>query len=289
MLGAGITSVAEFFYLNGAGNDHAESAIRAARDTGIRLVLARTWMDAPYAPAAFRESVEQAAARTRDLMQAHPEANVCVAPHSLHAASPEMIQAAAAFARDCDCMLHIHVAEAAYEGEETLARFGAPPVTLLEQLGRFERTDRRDSRDLSLRGGEEYACRRGCARRAQSHDEPVSGRRHLRRRGTARARRSDWVRHGCRRPAFANRRDARRGVAAKTSHGSMVAHQRPPSPLRWQPPRVRVRWRSMPAISSTARRPTTSCSMPRASMPWSPALNAVVYRGRRCLGSSRLR
>ena len=141
MLGAGITSVAEFFYLNGAGNDHAESAIRAARDTGIRLVLARTWMDAPYAPAAFRESVEQAAARTRDLMQAHPEANVCVAPHSLHAASPEMIQAAAAFARDCDCMLHIHVAEAAYEREETIARFGATPVTLLEQLGALnERT-----------------------------------------------------------------------------------------------------------------------------------------------------
>ena len=46
MLAAGITTVAEFFYLNGAGNAHAEAAIRAARDTGIRLVLARTWMDA---------------------------------------------------------------------------------------------------------------------------------------------------------------------------------------------------------------------------------------------------
>ena len=32
MLAAGITTVAEFFYLNGAGNAHAEAAIRAARD-----------------------------------------------------------------------------------------------------------------------------------------------------------------------------------------------------------------------------------------------------------------
>lgn len=135
MLAAGITSVAEFFYLNGGGNEHAEAAIRAARDTGIRLVLARTWMDAPYAPPEFRESIELAAERTRALMQANPEANVCVAPHSLHAASPEMITAAAAFARDHDCMLHIHVAEAAYEGEETVARFGASPIALLDRLG----------------------------------------------------------------------------------------------------------------------------------------------------------
>ncbi len=52
MLAAGITTVAEFFYLNGGGNQHAQAAIRAACDTGIRLILARTWMDAPHAPAA---------------------------------------------------------------------------------------------------------------------------------------------------------------------------------------------------------------------------------------------
>ena len=50
MLAAGITTVAEFFYLNGAGNAHAEAAIRAASDTGIRLVFARTWMDSDHAP-----------------------------------------------------------------------------------------------------------------------------------------------------------------------------------------------------------------------------------------------
>lgn len=141
MLAAGITTVSEFFYLNGEGNEHAEAAIRAARDTGIRLVLARTWMDAPYAPAAFRESIDTAAQRTRDLMRRYPEAHVCVAPHSLHAASHEMIRAAAAFARGNDCMLHVHVAEARYEGEETLRRFGCTPVALLDRLGALnERT-----------------------------------------------------------------------------------------------------------------------------------------------------
>lgn len=134
MLAAGITTVAEFFYVNGAGNEHAEAAIRAADDTGIGLVLARTWMDADYAPAQFRETAGVAAARTRELMQRYPRANVCVAPHSLHAASPDMIRAAACFAREFDCTMHVHVAEAQYEGRQTLDRFGATPMALLDRL-----------------------------------------------------------------------------------------------------------------------------------------------------------
>lgn len=138
MLAAGITSVAEFFYLNGAGNAHAAEAIRAAADTGIRLAFARTWMDSDAAPPQFRESIATASQRTRELMDAYPRANVCVAPHSLHAASNEMIRAAAEFAREFGCRMHVHVAEAAYEGERTLERFGATPVELLERLGALD-------------------------------------------------------------------------------------------------------------------------------------------------------
>jgi 5-methylthioadenosine/S-adenosylhomocysteine deaminase len=141
MLAGGITTVAEFFYLNGEGNAHAEAAIRAARETGIRLVLARTWMDAPYAPREFREEVDVAAARTGELMDRYPDANVCVAPHSLHAASHAMIRAAAEFSRERDCMLHVHVAEARYEGEQSLAQYGRTPIALLDDLGALgERT-----------------------------------------------------------------------------------------------------------------------------------------------------
>jgi 5-methylthioadenosine/S-adenosylhomocysteine deaminase len=134
MLAAGITTVAEFFYLNGNGNAHAEEAIRAAYDAGIRLVFARTWMDVDYAPAAFRETIQQAAERTRTLMDQFPDIDICVAPHSLHAASPEMIRACAEFAAAADCMMHIHVAEAKYEGAQTLDRFGSTPIVLLQTL-----------------------------------------------------------------------------------------------------------------------------------------------------------
>lgn len=135
MLAAGITTVAEFFYLNGAGNAHAQHAIRAAQDAGIRLVFARTWMDADYAPQAFRESIEKAEERTDALMREFPREHICVAPHSLHAASHDMIRAAALFSQQRDCMLHVHVAEAQYEGAQTLERFGATPISLLQKLG----------------------------------------------------------------------------------------------------------------------------------------------------------
>lgn len=138
MLAAGITTVAEFFYLNGLGNERAESALHAARDAGIRLVFARTWMDADYAPPQFRENIEDARQRTLALRADHPWANVCVAPHSLHAASPDMIRAAAEFARTQGCAMHVHVAEAAYEGEATLAKFGATPIALLDRLGALD-------------------------------------------------------------------------------------------------------------------------------------------------------
>ncbi len=135
MLAGGVTTVAEFFYLNGNGNAHAEAVIEAARETGIRLVLARCWMDAPAAPEAFRESIDTAAKRTRELMANFPDANVCVAPHSVHAASFDMIRAAGEFAREADCRLHIHLAEAAYEGEQTAKQSGMTPLRLLESLG----------------------------------------------------------------------------------------------------------------------------------------------------------
>ena len=86
----------------------------------------------------FRETIEVAAERTRDLMERYPDANVCVAPHSLHAASHAMIRAAGEFARQFDCMLHVHVAEAPYEGEATREHFGKSPIALLDELGALD-------------------------------------------------------------------------------------------------------------------------------------------------------
>ena len=138
MLLHGATTCVDFFYLQDSGNENAEAVIRAARDVGIRLVLARTMDDWEGAPARYRETPAEAARRTTELIRAHAaDATVTVqpAPHSPHGASPAMIRAGWEVAEAAGTKFHIHVAEGQYEGQRTLAEHGATPMRLLDKLG----------------------------------------------------------------------------------------------------------------------------------------------------------
>lgn len=134
----GVTTCVDFFYLQDEGNENAEAVIEAARAIGMRLVLARTMYDWEGAPRRYRESVGDAARRTRELIDRHrgdPTVLVQPAPHSAHGASPAMIRAGWEVAEAADTSFHIHVAEGRYEGERTLAEHGATPIRYLDKLG----------------------------------------------------------------------------------------------------------------------------------------------------------
>lgn len=138
-LRSGVTTTTDFFYLHDGGNDNARQVIRAAGDIGIRLVLARTFydLDAPTtAPKRYRESVEDAAARFKELAAEFaddPLVSVQPAPHSLHAAAPETLVVARDLARELDVPWHLHLAEASYEVDLTRERYGTTPVRLLSR------------------------------------------------------------------------------------------------------------------------------------------------------------
>src|SRR4029453_9512916 len=96
MLLAGVTTCVDFFYLQDEGNENAEAVMGAARAIGIRLVLARTMYDWAGAPKRYRESVEDAGRRTRELIVAHRGDETAVvqpAPHSPHGAPPAATRA----------------------------------------------------------------------------------------------------------------------------------------------------------------------------------------------------
>lgn len=81
----------DFFYLQDEGNENAEAVIEAARAVGIRVVLARAMYDWERAPKRYRETVSDAARRTRELIAAHRDDQTTMvqpAPHSPHGASP---------------------------------------------------------------------------------------------------------------------------------------------------------------------------------------------------------
>jgi 5-methylthioadenosine/S-adenosylhomocysteine deaminase len=138
---AGTSTTVDFFYLHDGGNDNAERVIQAAKDIGIRLVLARAFYDpdAPTkAPARYREPYDESLVRLTELADKYdkdPLISVQPAPHSLHAASLETIAAAIAWAKRYDVPCHLHLAEARYEMEQIVTRHGTTPVRLLEAEG----------------------------------------------------------------------------------------------------------------------------------------------------------
>lgn len=138
MMRYGVTTVCDFFYLHNNGLESDEAIIQAARDTGIRLVLARTMYDWAGAPLGYRETIEQAVGNIKALAKKYssdPMVKILPAPHSLHAASPEMIKAGHALAKELGTPFHIHVAEEPFEVEETLRDHGLRPVEYLHKLG----------------------------------------------------------------------------------------------------------------------------------------------------------
>ncbi len=138
MMKCGVTTVCDFFYLHNFGTESDEMIVQAAKDLGIRLVLARTMYDWNGAPSGYVETVEQAVENTRLLARKYKDddmTTVLPAPHSLHAATPEMVQAGHALAAELGCRYHIHVAEEPFEVEQVQAEFGATPVEFLDRLG----------------------------------------------------------------------------------------------------------------------------------------------------------
>ncbi|MGN1204047.1 MAG: amidohydrolase family protein [Lachnospiraceae bacterium] len=140
MMKCGVTTVSDFFYVHNDGLQSDEAIIQAARDVGIRLVLARTMYDWDGAPKGYVESIDTEVKNTKELAQkyngsAELMTNVVPAPHSLHAASTEMVKAGYELATELDTKFHIHVAEEPFEVEDVKRQFGVRPVELLDRLG----------------------------------------------------------------------------------------------------------------------------------------------------------
>lgn len=142
MAKAGITTAVDFFYLHDRGNDNDLAAVEAAKEVGIRIVLARSMYDWTGAPRRYQETPREAERNFRELhaaLRGDPRAFAQPAPHSIHASSPDMIREGAALAEELDLPFHIHVAEGRYERERSIELHGLSPVALLDSYGVLSR------------------------------------------------------------------------------------------------------------------------------------------------------
>jgi len=138
MLKYGVTSVSDFFYVHNEGVESDEAVIKAAKDVGIRLVLARAMYDWDGAPKGYVETIDEAVKNVRSLAvkyEGNDMVKIVPAPHSLHAASIDMVKAGHKLAKELGTNYHIHVAEEPFEVEQVQKEFGLRPVELLNKIG----------------------------------------------------------------------------------------------------------------------------------------------------------
>lgn len=138
MLRNGVTTVAEFFYVNDQGNENAISVIEAGRRLGIRMHFGRALYTWEQAPRRYRETPRDALGLLDALHRRYlddPIVVVAPAPHSLHAADEEALAAGAEWALRHDTVCPIHVAEGAYEVRALRDRTGLGPAAFLDRLG----------------------------------------------------------------------------------------------------------------------------------------------------------
>ena len=144
LLLGGCTTTADHHYLVPRGDDRVFDAIaEAALDVGIRLHLSRGSMDLgqrhgglpPDHVVEDRDAILASTERVADRWHDGERISVVVAPCSPFSVTPELMTESADLARRRGLRLHTHLAETREEEADCLARFGARPVAVLDDLG----------------------------------------------------------------------------------------------------------------------------------------------------------
>jgi len=136
MLKNGTTTVADFFYLNGKGNDNIQATIDAATNLGIRIDMGRAFIDAEWGGKSTIEDVDIAEKRYRELVVQNKNSelvHIHPCPHSLYGASRSLIELAAGLSEEYDVKWHMHLADSYYSSEKIHAEFGSRSVELLDE------------------------------------------------------------------------------------------------------------------------------------------------------------
>jgi 5-methylthioadenosine/S-adenosylhomocysteine deaminase len=131
MIRSGTTCFADMYYFE-------ESVAEAAASAGLRALCAQTVLKFPAPDAA---SFEDSLARARDFItrwKGHPLIVPAPGPHAPYTCTVEILQACAELACEFDVPLHTHLAETAFEVEQSRREHGMPVVPWVKKQRLFD-------------------------------------------------------------------------------------------------------------------------------------------------------
>ncbi|MEM7032151.1 MAG: amidohydrolase family protein [Chloroflexota bacterium] len=131
MIRGGVTTFCDMYYYE----DHVA---QAAAKAGMRAVCAQTILKFPAPDAAsYDESLEYCRVFI-EKWKGHPLIVPAVGPHAPYTATPDMLRACVAMAKEYDVPIHTHIAETSLEQENSRSDYDMTVVPWLEQYGLFE-------------------------------------------------------------------------------------------------------------------------------------------------------
>jgi 5-methylthioadenosine/S-adenosylhomocysteine deaminase len=131
MIRSGTTCFADMYYFE-------EAVAEAAAATGLRALCAQTVLKFPAPDAA---SFEDALARAREFIarwKGHTLILPAVAPHAPYTSTTEILRSCAELACEFDVPLHTHLAETAFEVDQSRREHGMPVVPWVKKHRLFE-------------------------------------------------------------------------------------------------------------------------------------------------------
>ena len=131
MIRSGTTCFADMYYFE-------ESVAEAAASAGVRALCSQTVLKFPAPDAA---SFEDSLARARDFIvrwKGHPLVVPAPAPHAPYTCTVEILRACAELAAEFGVPLHTHLAETAFEVEQSRREHGMPVVPWVSKQRLFD-------------------------------------------------------------------------------------------------------------------------------------------------------
>ena len=131
MIRSGVTCFADMYYFE-------DCVAQATADAGLRALCGQTVLRFPTPDA---KSYEDSLARARDFIERWRGHSLIVpapAPHAPYTSTPEILRLCAELAVEFDVPLHTHLAETAFEVEESRRAYGMPVVPWVKKQRLFD-------------------------------------------------------------------------------------------------------------------------------------------------------
>ena len=131
MIRSGVTCFADMYYFE-------DAIARATADAGLRALCAQTVLRFPTPDA---KSYEDSLALARDFIERWRGHSLIVpapAPHAPYTCTPEILRSCAELAAEFDVPLHTHLAETAFEVDQSRREYGMPVVPWVKKQGLFD-------------------------------------------------------------------------------------------------------------------------------------------------------